>query len=256
MAEIKEVKETKQKEDEFLLSVAAGSRQFIGPHLEYEYSDISIHEDLYKLVQYSCEEICSTKEQLNKVMKLYSTFLEPILGIPSHVHCSKDTEDVKEPRNRATNCDASSIGESDGSPGGDATIVNFEQPKSVNSEDGNNLTELLSTRGTGLATGDTSTKEDSSRDMGFASRNEPISDAIQLEKDQKNADVTHKLYGLNKHVASIDRDASLNASLATGAENGHARTSLEVASGFDLVFLFLCLCGLFAQVCSFFHFCI
>ncbi|PON76021.1 Sin3, C-terminal [Trema orientale] len=230
VAEIKEVKETKQKEDEFLLTLAAGSRQFIGPHLEYEFLDISIHEDLYKLVQYSCEEICSTKEQLNKVMKLYTTFLEPMFGVPSHDHCSKVSEDVKELRSRATSCGASSIGDSDGSPGGDATDINFEQPKSVCSEDGNALTDMLSIRGSSLATGDNSTKEESSRDMVCVSRDVPIADMVQLEKDQKSADVTDKMCGLNKHV-SVDRDANLNASLANGAENGHDRTSLEVASG-------------------------
>ncbi|KAH0855342.1 LOW QUALITY PROTEIN: hypothetical protein HID58_013759 [Brassica napus] len=42
------------------------SQTTIIPHFEYEYLDRTIHEDLFKLVQFSCEEICSTKEQIGK----------------------------------------------------------------------------------------------------------------------------------------------------------------------------------------------
>ncbi|XP_060959025.1 paired amphipathic helix protein Sin3-like 2 isoform X2 [Cannabis sativa] len=224
VAEIKEVKDTKHKEDEFLLTVAAGSRQFIGPHLEYEYLDASIHEDLYKLVEYSCDEICTTKDQLNKVMKLYTTFLEPLFGVPSHVHSSKDAEDVNELDNHVTNCGASSMGESDGSPIG-------EQPKSVCSEDRNTLTEAPSVRGIGLSAGDALNKGDSSRDMSCDSKDERMSDSVQFDKDKKNVDVTDKMCGLIKHVTPNDRDANLSALLTNGAENGHERISLEAASG-------------------------
>lgn len=110
MAEIKEVKDEKEKDDDYLLTLAAGNKQIIAPHLEYEYADVSIHEDMYKLIQYSCEEICSTKEQLNKVMKVYSTFLEPILGMPTQASRPEAIEDAKE------NSSPSSQGNSDGSP--------------------------------------------------------------------------------------------------------------------------------------------
>ncbi|XP_024018495.1 paired amphipathic helix protein Sin3-like 2 isoform X1 [Morus notabilis] len=235
VGEIKEIKEQKQKEDDFLLALVAGNRQFISPHLEYEYSDLSIYEDMYKLVEYSCEEICSTKEQLNKVMKLYTAFLEPILGVLSQLHCLKVTEDVKEVRSGASNCSASSIGESDESPGGDATVISFGKQKSVQGEDGSTLLESLSICRTGLATGDTSTKEDCSVDVGRVCREEPICDTHQLEKDQKNEVASDNACGSNKHVTSIDRVANSNASSANGAENGHDRTSLEAAPGFGAI---------------------
>ena len=82
VAEIKELKEKNQKEDDVLVASVAGHRQPLAPHLEYEYLDVDIHEDLYKLIEYSCEEMCSTKEQLNKVMRFWTTFLEPMLGVP------------------------------------------------------------------------------------------------------------------------------------------------------------------------------
>ncbi|CAN6708712.1 unnamed protein product [Malus baccata var. baccata] len=223
VAEIKELKEKKQIEDDILLAVAAGNRQSIVPHMEYEYLDISLHEDLYKLVQYSCEEVFSTKEQLNKAMRLYTTILEPMLGVSSRPNDSEDDEDVDKSRNQAKNCIASSIGESDGSPGGDSATVNLKQPKSVCNEEGNALAEVES-----LANGDNSAKEDGSRDAHPVSRKDSTSEKLQLERDQKNADVPKKRF-----LATNTDNAwpSSQPSHPIGADNNHGRTSLEVLSG-------------------------
>ncbi|XP_071706353.1 paired amphipathic helix protein Sin3-like 2 isoform X2 [Rutidosis leptorrhynchoides] len=94
VAEIKEIKENKQKDDDVLLSVAAGNRHSIVPHLELEFTDNDIHEDVYKLIKYSCEEICTTTEQLNKVLRLWTRFLEPMLGVSSRSDDSS-VEDVE-----------------------------------------------------------------------------------------------------------------------------------------------------------------
>ncbi|KAI3726063.1 hypothetical protein L1987_65860 [Smallanthus sonchifolius] len=83
VAEIKEIKGKSQKDEDLLHSISAGSRHSISPNLEFEYADSDIHEDAFKLIKYSCEEICTSKEQLNKVLNLWSTFLEPMLGVPS-----------------------------------------------------------------------------------------------------------------------------------------------------------------------------
>lgn len=230
MAEIKELKEKKQIEDDILLAVAAGNRQSIVPHLEYEYLDISIHEELYKLVEYSCEEVCSTKEQLNKAMRLYTTFLEPMLGIPSRPNGSEDDEDVDKTRKGAMNCTASSNGESDGSPGGETTMVTFKQPKSGSNEDENALADVASSR-TSLANGDTIAKEDGSCDADHACRDDSICNNIRLEKEQKNMGIPDKIHGSSKQVASIDRVANSNTSFAIGGENNHGRMSMEVTSG-------------------------
>ncbi|KAH9619280.1 hypothetical protein KSS87_011947 [Heliosperma pusillum] len=92
VAEIRELKESMQKEDDMVLAVAAGNKRPLVPHIKFEYSDRDIHEDIYKLIKFSCEEVVTTKEQLNKVTKLWTTFLEPILGVTSHTH---DGEYVK-----------------------------------------------------------------------------------------------------------------------------------------------------------------
>ncbi|XP_031274581.1 paired amphipathic helix protein Sin3-like 2 [Pistacia vera] len=80
VAEIKELKENKLAEDNVLFAIAAGHQQPVIPHQEYVYSYLSIHEDLYKLVQYSysCEEMCSIKERVNKAMKRWTTFFNKL----------------------------------------------------------------------------------------------------------------------------------------------------------------------------------
>ena len=228
MAEIKELKEKKQIEDDILLAVAAGNRQSIVPHLEYEYLDISIHEDLYKLVEYSTEELSSTKEQLNKTMRLYTTFLEPMLGIPSRPHGSGDDEDVD--KRKGAICTTSSNGESDGSPGGDTTMVIFKQPKSGGNDDENALADVSSSR-TSLANVDTLAKIDGSCDTDNPCRDDSICNNIRVEKEQKNMGVPDKMHGSNKPIASIDRVGNSNASCAVGGENNLGKVSLEVTSG-------------------------
>ncbi|GJR38527.1 paired amphipathic helix protein Sin3-like protein 2 isoform X3 [Tanacetum coccineum] len=95
VAEIKETKEKSQKDDDVLYSVAARSRHSIVPHLEYDLTDKDIHVDLFKIIKYLCEEVCSTKEQVNQVLKLWTTFLEPMLYVPSRPENSDNVEDVE-----------------------------------------------------------------------------------------------------------------------------------------------------------------
>ncbi|CAI0627601.1 unnamed protein product [Linum tenue] len=117
LAEIKEISENKRKDDDMLLAFAAGNKRPIVPNLEFEYSDPDVHEDLYQLIKYSCGEVCTT-EQLDKVMKIWTTFLEPMLGVPSRPHgAAEDTEDVMKAKTLSFK-----HGESDGSPSGGATL--------------------------------------------------------------------------------------------------------------------------------------
>ncbi|GAV73182.1 PAH domain-containing protein/Sin3_corepress domain-containing protein [Cephalotus follicularis] len=222
VSEIKELKEKKQTEDVALLAIANGNRQPVVAHLEYDYSDINIHEDLYKLVQYSCEELCSTKEQLNKVMRLWTTFLEPMLGIPFRPNDMDGTEDVGKA--------ASSIAGSDGSPGVDATVVNSKQPKSAINVDENTSPQLANFGRTSSANGDTLTKEDSFHDLDGVCSDNPICNTLQQEKDEKNVDMKDSRCGISVHGAS-DQMNNINVSPAIGAENGHSRSSIEVMPG-------------------------
>ncbi|XVF58163.1 hypothetical protein PTKIN_Ptkin07bG0041300 [Pterospermum kingtungense] len=213
VAEIKELKEKNQKEDDVLVASVAGHRQPLAPHLEYEYLDVDIHEDLYKLIEYSCEEMCSTKEQLNKVMRLWTTFLEPILGVPPRLNGREGTDDAGKAKNPAVNCTVSSIAESDGSPVADPT-VNSGQQKAASDGDENSSPELAHSCRNTLPNGETLAKEEHSG---------PVSkDDSKLEKEIKS--VADKRPGINMVAIGI-------GALAIEAENNHSRNSVEGASG-------------------------
>jgi paired amphipathic helix protein Sin3a len=93
LAEIKEISEKKRGEDDALLALAAGNRRTISSNMSFDYPDPDLHEDLYQLIKYSCGEMCST-EQLDKVMKVWTEFLEPIFGVPSRPQGAEDREDA------------------------------------------------------------------------------------------------------------------------------------------------------------------
>ncbi|CAJ2665561.1 unnamed protein product [Trifolium pratense] len=114
VTEIKEIKEKQQKEDDIVQSISAGAKHPLIPHLEFDFSDAEIHEDLYKLVRYSCEEVFSSKELFNKIMRLWSTFLEPMLGVTSQSHGTERIEDRKVGQNARSSV-APNV-EGDGSP--------------------------------------------------------------------------------------------------------------------------------------------
>ncbi|KAE8706253.1 Paired amphipathic helix protein Sin3-like 2 [Hibiscus syriacus] len=207
LAEIKELKEKNQKEDNVLMASVAGHRQPVSPHLEYEYSDVNIHEDLYKLIEYSCEEGCSTKEQLNRVMRLWTTFLEPMLGVPPRQSGREGTDGAGKAQNPALNCTASSIAECDGSPGADAT-VNSGQTKAAGDGDKMSSPELTVSCRSGLANGETLVREHSDR---------VTREDSKLEKEIKFT--TDKNCGIHMHANGME------------AENNHSRTNFDGASG-------------------------
>ena len=232
VAEIKELKEEKQNEDGVLLAIAAGNRRFVNPNLEFEYSDVSIHDDLYKLVQYSCEEICTTNEQLNKVMRLWTTFLEPMVGVPSRVDRAEVAEDVAKARHGAVKSSASSTGERDGSPGADAAFMNSKQPNLACNGDESTILEPANSCRASLVNEDGLPKED--HDSSHVSKDDPFPNALQLEKGLKHVAVTEKISGFNVQVGSGEQLTDSNVSLATGAENNLGRAHMEVMSGLSL----------------------
>lgn len=103
LAEIKEINEKKRKEDDVLLAIAAGNRRPIVPNMEFEYSDLEIHEDLYQIVKYSCEEVCTSSDQVEKAMRVWTSFLEPLLGVPPRTQGKEDKEDMVKPKSATKN---------------------------------------------------------------------------------------------------------------------------------------------------------
>ncbi|KAJ8546294.1 hypothetical protein K7X08_018877 [Anisodus acutangulus] len=159
LAEIKEIKEKKQKEDDTILSISAGSRHPITPNLEFYYDDSELHEDLYKLIKYSCEEVCSSKEQLDKALRLWTNFLEPILGVPCHPDDSEASENDVLLKQHGPKSNGTSIGDSDGSPSADATTRNSKQSKVISNRDANSSPIRVNSSRTSFASADALPKD-------------------------------------------------------------------------------------------------
>ncbi|CAM0958907.1 unnamed protein product [Alopecurus aequalis] len=146
LSEIKEINEKKRKEDDVLLAIAAGNRRPIVPNMSFEYVDSEIHEDVYQIIKYSCGEVCSSADQVDKVMRTWTTFVEPILGVPPRARCVEDAGVVKlksrtpaasvGENNNATTNGAVTVKQSDG----DESIPK-EQPQSSRALLANGVTE-------------------------------------------------------------------------------------------------------------------
>ncbi|CAD6273401.1 unnamed protein product [Miscanthus lutarioriparius] len=98
LSQIKEISEKNRTGDDVLLAITAGNRWPLVPNMSFEYVDLDIHEDLYQIIKYSCGELCSSSDQVNKVMRIWTTFLEPLLGIHLRAHGAEDADMVKSKR--------------------------------------------------------------------------------------------------------------------------------------------------------------
>uniref|UniRef100_A0A7I4FH13 Histone deacetylase interacting domain-containing protein n=1 Tax=Physcomitrium patens TaxID=3218 RepID=A0A7I4FH13_PHYPA len=93
LAEIKEVSEKRRNEDDTVLAIAGINRGPSLPDMRYEFSDLSIHDDIYQTIKYSSEEISSSLDYTEKTLRTWRMFVEPVLGISSR---SQGVEDVEE----------------------------------------------------------------------------------------------------------------------------------------------------------------
>lgn len=225
MTEIKEIKEKQQKEDDIVQSIAAGNKHPLMPHLEFEYSDTGIHEDLYKLVRYSCEEVFSSKELFNKIMRLWSTFLEPMLGVTSQSHGTERVEDRKAGHN-VRNFVAPNVG-GDESPHRDSMSINSRLPKSDKTEVEGRITEVKTIHRTSVVAND---KENGSVGGELVCR-----DDLSLDKGQKNVECTDKASGFGKQFASDEQGVKNNTPIAIRGESSLNRTALDMSPGLNTI---------------------
>eukprot|EP01018_Ginkgo_biloba_P004031 Gb_11760 [translate_table: standard] len=117
LLEIKEINEKKRKEDGVLLAIAAGNRRLLIPHLKYEYPDPAINEDLSQIIRYSSNEVCTTVEQYDKVMRIWTIFSELMFGVLPQPQVVEDLEDVLRSKSSDTKNIRAFTGESDGTAG-------------------------------------------------------------------------------------------------------------------------------------------
>ncbi|KAJ4960471.1 hypothetical protein NE237_020381 [Protea cynaroides] len=229
LVEIREINEKKRKEDDVLLAIAAGNRRPIIPNLEFEYCDPEVHDDLYQLIKYSCGEVCTTTEQLDRVLRIWTTFLEPLLGVPSRPQGAEDTEDVVKAKNPAVKSSGASVVESDGSPGADVAATKSKQLNLAGNREDSEQGSSCRVR---LENGDARVKEDGLHDGDHgARRTDNLSSTSQPAKVQNNVSMAGEVSGVNPNATSIDRLAESNASIANRAEQSHARTNTEITPG-------------------------
>ncbi|XWS63595.1 hypothetical protein CRYUN_Cryun06bG0114100 [Craigia yunnanensis] len=232
LAEIKEISEKKRREDDVLLAIAAGNRRPIIPNLEFEYPDVEIHEDLYQLVKYSCGEM-STAEQLDKVMKMWTTFLEPMLGFPSRPQGAEDIEDVMKAKKNNVKNGRTSVGESEGSPGDGVVAMNSKHSNPSRNADEIIPPEQSSSCRSWLLNGNNGVKKDGSAIIDHVGhKNDTPCDAPtqdrMLQVNPANGD---EISGASKQASSNERLVNSNISLVTVVEQSNRRTVIENTSG-------------------------
>lgn len=206
VAEIKEIKDKRQQEDNVLLSIAAGCKHPIIPNLVFDYTDMGIHEDYYKLIKYSCEEICTSKEQSNKAMRLWCTLLEPMLSVPSRPSGSENTERTLVSKHHGISAGTSVRGREENLVA-DAAPVNFMQLKPLSNREKNTSPKQVDSRRISVLNGDILVKED---DFG-------------LPKDIIHTCVVDK--------GSSDRLASFDAALTIEDDKTPPEVGMEIILG-------------------------
>ncbi|XP_044447569.1 paired amphipathic helix protein Sin3-like 4 isoform X1 [Triticum aestivum] len=143
LSEIKEINEKKRKEDDVLLAIAAGNRRPIVPNMSFEYVDSEIHEDVYQIIKYSCGEVCSSPDQVDKVMRTWTTFVEPILGVQPRTPAVEDASVVKS-KSRTPTTGLASAGESNNViPNGAVTVKQANRDESIPKEQAQSSRGLL-----------------------------------------------------------------------------------------------------------------
>lgn len=128
-----------------LLSIAAGCLQPRVPTLVFKYTDAGIHEDFYKLIKFSCDEICTSKEQANKCMRLWCTFLESVLSVSSRSLGSEDHEVPSASRHHGAKSAGMSIRRRDESFVAEAVASSTKQAKPSSNADGNTPLKQVNT---------------------------------------------------------------------------------------------------------------
>lgn len=201
-----------------LLTIAAGGRHPLSPNLEFNFADPEIHEDLYKLIKYSCDEICTTKEQSRKAMRLWSTFLEQMLSVPSRPLAFEESEAPVVSKNHATRSAETCSGERDGTLPTVAMVAKQSKPL-ANGHEIVSPDQIDSGR-TNLSPGSVLGKEDASF-------------CVQLAA--KHTVVVDKRSGINGTVDSAENITSSVAALAIEKENVASVMGMDLSSGSHII---------------------
>lgn len=218
-----------------LLAIAAGNRRPIVPNMSFDYVDSNIHEDMYKIIKYSCGEVCSSSDQLDKVVRIWTTFLEPILGVQPRTHGAEDADAVK-PKSRTTKSGLATVGEINTTAAGavakhghDENIPQEQTPSS--------LARMVN----GVATDTQNGFHDVDR---TARRAEEPSNTAVNGRVQGASPGTNEIPAVSTQNMPTERSAE-NIPVARTEQHGNAKANLEPTSGIhfcSLEPLLVCFC--------------
>ncbi|CAA6665487.1 unnamed protein product [Spirodela intermedia] len=230
LAEIKEINEKKRKEDDALFAIAAGNRRPIVSDMEFEFSDPDIHGDLYQIIKYSCGEVCSSVDQMDKVMRIWTTFVEPMLGVPARPQGAEDTEDAVKSKNVTSKSNNTKSGEGDRSPRADTAAATSIQLNTTSNGNESKPAEETSSCRARSANGDVGEKEDAYDADRVAHRNDALSSALLHGKGPNNLQTADEMSGVSMQTGSAERLTD-NGSIVIRGEPNCCRNSLEITSG-------------------------
>ncbi|RWW01924.1 hypothetical protein GW17_00035015 [Ensete ventricosum] len=193
--------------------------------MEFEYVDLDIHEDLYRIIRYSCGEVCTSLDQLDKVIKLWTTFLEPLVGFQPQNRGAEGMRYVK-PNCHSGKSSIAGLVKSNETPDADGTGASKE------SNGGENiLSEQAASCRTKLTNGDTTVAGNCFHDVGRATHrvgslcNNPLQRRVQ-----GSAPKADESSGIIVQNVSAEHFAD-NTSVVGRTEESHSRTNLETVSG-------------------------
>ncbi|KAL3694267.1 hypothetical protein R1sor_007918 [Riccia sorocarpa] len=94
ITEIKELSEKKRREDDSAVAVASGNRRPLIPDLKFSYPDPSVHEDVFKIIKYSLDEVCNTVEQSQKILRMWTDVIEPFFDVARRAQGAEERADA------------------------------------------------------------------------------------------------------------------------------------------------------------------
>jgi len=165
-------------------------------------------------------------EQFEKVMRLWTSFLEPMLGVPIRPHGAEDTEEAVKVKNSAAKGSAANIiGESDGSAGADIGNTNLKQPTPVgNGEENSTMGTAISVR-VRMANGESTIRGNGIHET---DQNRHKSEG---GKSHSAAPVADEMPGTAMQVGRIEKLDDSNAVNAVATESSSGRLGLDHVSG-------------------------
>ncbi|MQL70783.1 hypothetical protein Taro_003146 [Colocasia esculenta] len=230
LSEIKEVNENKRKENDMPFASPAGSQQCVVGSMEFDYIDSEMHEELYQIIKYSCGEVCSSTDQMHKVMRIWTTFLEPIFGVPPRPQGAEDTEDAVKAKNSGIRSAITCARGGDKSPCKDSAIADAIRSKPLSNGNESQTARKSSSCKGRSAIGEMVLKEEVDCIDRVGGRNSMICSATLHGRRPNNPSTADEISGTSTHMATAERLISNGSTMIRG-ESMYGRNILEVMSG-------------------------